>query len=285
MADIYRRNAPDGVLSPEQLDKAITVTSPMSWLALAAVTLMVIAAAVWSVVGTVPVTVSSLGIVAEPNGTNSVYAPEAGRIVEICVSENQTIRSGEVVAKYQVGNNGRPRAICAAQAGVVTKITASIDSDVNRGDDILRFSPAFAGEAPSRVVVCYVRQADAGRLRPGMRADAALQSADSRTYGVMRGRIVCIDEYPATREGMGFILGSENGLSTVFRADSPAVVAVTCQLEADPGSQSGFAWSNRRGAEQTVEANAIVEVRFIVDEVPPISRLFSVWRDKGEGKG
>lgn len=275
MADINRKTARERISSPEQMDKAITVTSPMSWLALAAVTLLVIAAAVWSVTGKLPVTVSSMGIMAEPAGTNSVYAPEAGRIIEICVRENQTIRPGEIVARYKVGSNGRPRAISAAQAGVVTKIMASINSDVNRGDDILRFSPDFPGRAPSRVIVCYVKQREAALLRPDMRAVVSLQTADSRTYGTMPARVVCVDEYPATQAGMSLILGSENGLSAAFREEGSAVVAVTCRLQDDPDTVSGFAWSNRRGAEKTVDPNAVVSVQFIVEEVRPIARLFS----------
>ena len=43
MAKPFRQSALDRLASLEQLDAALTVTSPMSWLALAAVTVMIVA--------------------------------------------------------------------------------------------------------------------------------------------------------------------------------------------------------------------------------------------------
>ena len=43
MAQLYRKSAVERISTPEQLDKALTVTSPMSWIALAAVTVVILA--------------------------------------------------------------------------------------------------------------------------------------------------------------------------------------------------------------------------------------------------
>ncbi len=278
MAGIYRRSALERIASPEQMDKAITVTSPLSWLALGAVTVIVIVTLIWSVVGTLPVTVSTMGIVTAPTSTNSVYAPEAGRILEILVRENQIIRKDEPVIKYRVGSFGEPRTICAAQPGVVTRIMVTNDSDVSRGGDVLRFTPVFSTKAP-QAVVCYVKQSDANKLRRKMLASVSLQSADSQTYGHMTARIVSIDEYPATESGMSDVLGTGNGLSSAFKADNPSVVAVTCELLEDSSTVSGYYWSNRRGAKKEVDTNALVNVKFIVEEVRPITKLFSKMKE------
>ncbi len=283
MADIYRKSALERISSPEQMDKAITVTSPLSWLALGAVTVIVVVTLIWSIVGTLPVTVSTMGIVTAPTSTNSVYAPEAGRILEILVRENQIIRKDEPVIKYRVGSFGEPRTICATQPGVVTKIMVTNDSDVSRGGDVLRFTPAFSTRA-SQVVVCYVKQSDANKLRRNMQASVSLQSADSQTYGHMTARIVSIDDYPATESGMSDVLGTGNGLSSAFKADNPSVVAVTCELLEDPSTVSGYYWSNKRGAKKEVDTNALVNVKFIVDEVRPITKLFSKMKEIWEGK-
>lgn len=285
MADIYRKSALERISSPEQMDKAITVTSPLSWLALGAVTVIVVVTLIWSIVGTLPVTVSTMGIVTAPTSTNSVYAPEAGRILEILVRENQTIRKDEPVIKYRVGSFGEPRTICATQPGVVTKIMVTNDSDVSRGGDVLRFTPAFSTRA-SQVVVCYVKQSDADKLKLSKKKEASvsLQSADSQTYGHMTARIVSIDDYPATEAGMSDVLGTGNGLSSVFKADNPSVVAVTCELLEDSSTVSGYYWSNKRGAKKEVEDNALVNVKFIVDEVRPITKLFSKMKEIWEGK-
>ena len=85
MAQLYRKSALDRISSPEQLDKALTVTSTMSWIALAAVTLILAVTIVWSIVGTIPVTVTTSGIVASPVSTNAVYTPESGSVTAVLV--------------------------------------------------------------------------------------------------------------------------------------------------------------------------------------------------------
>lgn len=68
MAELYRKSVLDRISSPEQLDKALRVSSPMSWLALLGVTLIVIVTVIWSIVGTIPVTITTKGIVSSVVG-------------------------------------------------------------------------------------------------------------------------------------------------------------------------------------------------------------------------
>jgi len=51
MAGLFRKAALERLSSPEQLDKAITVSSPLSWVALIGVTLIIAAAIFWFVQG------------------------------------------------------------------------------------------------------------------------------------------------------------------------------------------------------------------------------------------
>ena len=46
MAQIYRKTALDKISSPEQLDKSLKITSPLSWLVLLGLTLIVIVAVI-----------------------------------------------------------------------------------------------------------------------------------------------------------------------------------------------------------------------------------------------
>ena len=48
MADLYRKSSLEKLSNPEQLDRMIRISSPMSWLALAAVLLVIVAAAIWA---------------------------------------------------------------------------------------------------------------------------------------------------------------------------------------------------------------------------------------------
>ena len=61
--DLFRKSSLEKLASPEQLDKAITIARPASWLALIGVTLIFIITAIWAFNGTLPVTIHAPGIV------------------------------------------------------------------------------------------------------------------------------------------------------------------------------------------------------------------------------
>ena len=58
MSGLFRKVALERLSSPEQLDKAITVSSPVSWLALIGVTVIIAAGILWLVFSGLPVVIT-----------------------------------------------------------------------------------------------------------------------------------------------------------------------------------------------------------------------------------
>jgi hypothetical protein len=75
MADLYRKSALERLSSPEQLDKAITVSAPSSWLALLGITALVVTVIIWSVFGKLPTTITATGIVTTDGQTVICFIP------------------------------------------------------------------------------------------------------------------------------------------------------------------------------------------------------------------
>ena len=295
MAQLYRKSALEKISSPEQLDKALTVTSPMSWLALGAVTFVIIVTIIWSIIGTIPVTVTTTGIVASPVSTNAVFCPETGTIMAILVNPNSEIAINDPVASYKTGN-GDVKVIYSDQFGTVTEIIAKKGSaddkkgqqdqkdqkngKINQGDELLRVSPNSSSQ---QVIVCYVELADAKKIKRGMTVNVSLNIKESNTYGHMVARVINVDSYASSTEGMNYVLGANNNVATVFRKDNKAVVAVTCELYPDPDTVSGYFWSNAKGGRLEVTNGTLVNAKIIVEEVRPITKLFAklkeIWGD------
>ncbi len=298
VAQLYRKSALEKISSPEQLDKALTVTTPMSWLALAAVTAVIVITIIWSIIGTIPVTVTTTGIVASPVSTNAVFCPETGTIMAILVNPNSEISINDPVASYKTGN-GDVKTIYSDQIGTVTEIiakraTAPDDKSkngqqnqseqkngkINQGDELLRVSPK--ANSP-QVIVCYVDLADAKKIKRGMTANVSLNIKESNTYGHMVARVINVDSYAASTEGMNYVLGSNNNVASTFRKDNKAVVAVTCELYPDPNTVSGYFWSNEKGGRLEVTNGTLVNAKVVVEEVRPITKLFvklkDIWGD------
>lgn len=59
---LFRKKALEKLQSPEQLNMLMTVTSPRGWVALLALSILVISAAVWAIFGSVQATVSGRGV-------------------------------------------------------------------------------------------------------------------------------------------------------------------------------------------------------------------------------
>jgi HlyD family secretion protein len=96
---IFRQAALDRLASPEQLDQLLQVTAPRSWLALSAAGLVVVAAVVWGLGGTIHTKVSGRGILIKQGGVFVVSSRGEGNVAEILVREGQTVTSNQVLAR------------------------------------------------------------------------------------------------------------------------------------------------------------------------------------------
>lgn len=280
MADLYRKSALERISSPEQLDKVMKVTSPMSWMALIGITLIIVVTLVWSIIGTIPVTITTKGVVSSHVGSSAVYIQEAGEVSSVKVRVGQEIKMGDPVISY-LNSNKETVTVYSDQFGMVESLPVKIGDKLNPGSAVVRVTPqSTAGQ--SQMVVCYVPLAQAKKLERGMQVNVSLDSLDSQSYGNMVARIINIDAYASSVEGMASVIGSGNNLDAAFTKDG-AVVAVACELYTDPETQSGYFWSNAKGAKVEVTNGSLVTAKIVTEEVAPISKLFSkiaeLWGD------
>ena len=273
MAKIIRKSEEEKISGPEQLEKSLVVTSPLSWIALLAVTAAIIAVVIWSFVGKIPVTVSATGYVVKPAGANAVYAEENGKVIAVMVYEDQILNSGDVILTYQVGNR-EIRSIVSDQIGQVAKVCVKAGDSLGMGDEVVRVTPNI----DKQCVVCYMPKGDAKKVEQSMKAGIYLSSADSQTYGHMEGVILSIDSLPATEAGKIHVLG--DALASKVQG---SYWAVTLYLRPDPSTASGYYWTNEKGKNVNVSNSSEVTVKIAVEEIHPIEKLSAkleeIWGD------
>lgn len=274
MADLYRKSALERMSNPEQLDKVLKVTSPMSWIALLGITLIIVVTIIWSFVGTIPETITAKGIVSAVVGSNSIYTEDAGKVVSIRVREGDEVHLGDPVMTYRNASNDVVE-VFSDQVGIVSDLVVKKDDEFTPGKDVVRISPIAHD---SQIVVCYVPLAKAKKLERGMQVNITLDSLDSNSYGNMVARVINIDAYATPKDGMNSVIGKDNNLESTFNKDG-AVVAVACELFPSADTVSGFYWSNAKGASVNVKNGSLVTAKIVTDEVAPITKLFSKLRD------
>ena len=278
MADLYRKSSLERISSPEQLDKVLKVTSPMSWLALLGITLIIVVTVIWSIVGTIPVTITAPGIVSSMVGSNAVYTQESGTVVSVRVRAGDEIHLGDPVLTYKNAAN-EIETIYSDQVGTVASLVVKKDDTFTPGSEIIRVTPTTQ---TAQMIVCYVPLAQAKKLERGMQVNISLDSLDSQSYGNMVARVINIDAYAASVPGMASVIGSGNNLDAAFTKNG-AVVAVACELYPDANTISGYFWSNEKGAEVVVTNGSLITAKIVTEEVAPITKLFSkiseLWGD------
>ncbi|MDZ8106270.1 MAG: NHLP bacteriocin system secretion protein [Nostoc sp. DedQUE12a] len=94
---IFRQEALDRLSSPEQLDRAINVVKPQAWLTLSTMGFVVAVAGVWSVFGTIPLTVTGQGILIKPHHVVEFQAPSSGSLLTLKVKPGDVIKQGDVL--------------------------------------------------------------------------------------------------------------------------------------------------------------------------------------------
>lgn len=70
---LFRKTSMDKVTGPEQLDDYIRVTSPSLWIVLAAAVVLLAAALIWGAAGSLPTTISAVGVAKD--GVVTCYLP------------------------------------------------------------------------------------------------------------------------------------------------------------------------------------------------------------------
>lgn len=280
MAELYRKSSLERISSPDQLDTMLKISSPMSWLALAGATLIVVITIIWAFIGRIPMTVTTTGIVTSPDGTNAVYSNTAGTVTKVFVARGDKIYEKDVLMEVETDRKETVQ-ILSDQVGFVGEIVAPEGSIITPNSEVLRLSPNTDSH---QVVVCYVLTADAQKIKRGDNAYISLSSSDSKSYGHMIGRVINIDAGAASQNAQKKVLGSENNLNKSFSSDGKAVTAVTCELYPSDSSVSGYFWSNTKGDQLAVNNRDMCSVKIITKQVKPIEKLFEKLFDLWEGK-
>jgi len=98
---IFRKVALERLSSPEQLDQLLQVTDAKGWLALAALTALLLTGLGWGIFGTVPTEASGTSILIRSGGVSDVVSTGSGQVAEVLVGVGDTVAKGTVVARIR----------------------------------------------------------------------------------------------------------------------------------------------------------------------------------------
>ncbi|MTI81354.1 MAG: NHLP bacteriocin system secretion protein [Firmicutes bacterium] len=98
---LFRKVSLDRLSSPEELDQRLTVTTPIGWLALIAVGMLIFSALVWGIFGSIAEKAVGKGIILSSGGITSVIHHANGQITDVSVQDGDYVEKGDVIARIE----------------------------------------------------------------------------------------------------------------------------------------------------------------------------------------
>ena len=95
---IFRQQALDRLSSPERLDRLMQVVSPKDWLPLGGLVVFGLLAALWSVFGNIPITVTGKGVLINPRRVVELQSPISGELKSLKIKDGQCVKKDEILA-------------------------------------------------------------------------------------------------------------------------------------------------------------------------------------------
>jgi len=259
----FREAAVERVASPEQLDRMIRIVPPRRWLALVGIIVLLGATIVWSVVATIPTTLTGIGYLLPEGGLRKVQAAVSGTVTSFEASVGSHVIAEQVLG-VTTDERGVETPFLAPETGEITEISAVLHAHVDAGERLALVRPV----GWPLVVYAYIPVRDAGALPAGAEVQVRFGAGIAEAYGFAKGRVASVSPFPATAERLEFIL-QDTALVDQVRALGPANEVVV-ELEQSAETPSGLVWGTGEGPATALPAGLPASLVFITGLRHPI---------------
>ncbi|MCX3060288.1 HlyD family efflux transporter periplasmic adaptor subunit [Streptomyces beihaiensis] len=236
----FRQQALSKLQSPEELDLPVRLARPQGLLVLAVTVVVMVAACVWAVTGTVSSTLAADGVLTYGQGSYVLQTPVTGQVTGLYVKEGQRVAANAPLLKVRTQRGDRT--VRALEAGRVTALVARIGSVVTTGGDVATLERTGSARDPL-LAMLYVPAARAATVPAGASVDLTVPTA--QRYGVLRGRVKAVGRSPQTRRQVADFLGSTDLAAALTQGGDRVPVLV--RLTKSSSTKSGYAWSTAGG--------------------------------------
>ncbi|MCB2065369.1 MAG: NHLP bacteriocin system secretion protein [Erythrobacter sp.] len=163
------------------------------------------------------------------------------------LAESQQVAEARRALAQLVAQAGDEEVIVAPISGELVELRAAQGDVIGAGEVVAVIDPRSSTERAQGGVeaVFYAPPASGKRIEPGMAVEVVPTTAEREIYGFIRGEVIEVAPYPASREAMVRVLRNDQLAAELAASGSPLQVRV--RLESAPGSASGFAWSSSEG--------------------------------------
>lgn len=238
----FRQQALSKLQSPEDFDLPVRFARPQGWLVLSVTVVVMAAACLWAVTGSVSSTLSAPGILTHAQGSYVLQSPVAGQVTGVLAKQGQNLAANAPLLKVRTEQGDR--VVRTIAAGRVTALTATIGAVISTGADVA--SVERVASAGNPLMAMLYLPGDTGSAVPvGAPVDLTVRSVPTQQYGVLRGHVAAIGGSPQTRQQISAFLGDSQLGEQFSLHGRPLPVLV--RLDRSSATRSGYQWSSAKG--------------------------------------
>ena len=303
---MFTRESLEKLRSPEKLDALLKVTSPVGWMGLVAMAVILCSVLVWAFFGSFTEKVSGKGMLLDAGGVSIVSSPSSGVIDNIYISKGDYVDVGELVAVILQGDRESDTSMARFDVNLSTSdkdvmtrvsqfdakrnqqaISGEIYSGfrgwvdevpveegmmVSAGSPLLRIRRSEGSDELRGVF--YVPVDKGKRVEPGMMISLVPNGVDVTQSGSLIGVVRSVSTYPVSSDSLRSTLGNNQLADWIFQSMNSSLVEVSFELVKDEESSSGYLWTSIVGEHKPVTAGSFCTGEVIIDRTPPVKKLF-----------
>jgi multidrug efflux pump subunit AcrA (membrane-fusion protein) len=305
---LFRQEALERLRSPDQLDKLFAPTTPVAWIALATVLLLVLSALVWSVFGVMATKVSGTGLIIDAEGVVNISSATGGRLADLRVKVGDRVHRGQVVATVEQpaleaqiarinrelntvmsradmanlvaslnelqGKFERDGQIVSPVEGIVAdQIISGVGDILSPGTPLLNVRVDENGRG-EMMALLYVSVMEGKKIQPGMMVQIAPGSVDASEYGTLVGQVRSVSNYPLLADSMTNWTGNKDLTAWLLKQSGGAAMEVKVDIVKDRDTATGYLWSSIHGASEAITPGTTCTGSVVVKRQAPITKAF-----------
>ncbi|MFE9441847.1 HlyD family efflux transporter periplasmic adaptor subunit [Streptomyces sp. NPDC006602] len=264
----FRQQALAKLQSPEELDLPVRFARPQGWLVLSVTVVVMAAASVWAVTGSVASTVGAPAILTHGEGSYILQSPVAGQVTAIVAEEGVRLPANSPVLKVRTADGDT--VVRTVAAGRVTALAATIGQIIQTGANVAAVEEVAHATDPLYATV-YVPAENAASIPANAAVDLTVSSVPTQEYGVLRGHVKTVDRSAQSAQQIGAFLG-DSQLGQQFTKDGRPV-AVLVRLDKSAGTKSGYKWSSADGPPFSLTSMTMADASIRLADQRPVDWL------------
>ncbi len=284
----------------------LPITTPVSWIGLIAVLVLLFAVVLWSIYGAFTVKADGMGLIMDSAGLMNVSHTANGKIAQLYISPGMRIKKGDLIAhmeqaqqsadtrmaQYGMGlassdRDAMGRAyqydakryqqdvaedIYSDYDGIVDEVMVDVGTLVTAGTPIC--SVRMTQNRDDLTGLLYIPLDKGKRVEPGMTIQLAPNGADVSQTGSLIGVVRTVSQYPITAQGLQQHIGNAQLAQWLFQAQNSSLMEVTFDLVKDADDKSGYLWTSHVGEHKPITAGSFCTGSIIIERKPPIEKVF-----------